>query len=82
MDNTLYEYSCVHLVISIYSAAKAPYLARFRVQKLGINELEAIALAISTQNNGPAINSQEQITKILSSGLGQEMWQAAIFKVM
>lgn len=53
------------------------------MQKLGINELETIALAISTQNNGPVVsNSQEQISKILSSGLGQEMWQAAIFKVM
>lgn len=29
------------------SAAKAPYLARFKVVRLGINELENIAMAIS-----------------------------------
>lgn len=30
------------------SAAKAPYLARFHVVKHGINELESLALAMST----------------------------------
>lgn len=30
------------------SAAKAPYLARFRVARCGINELENIAMAVST----------------------------------
>lgn len=29
------------------SAAKAPYLARFKVAKCGINELESIAMAVS-----------------------------------
>ncbi|GJQ75443.1 hypothetical protein Trydic_g23610 [Trypoxylus dichotomus] len=50
------------------SAAKAPYLARFKVVRCGINELEHIAMDIS--------NNEET-----SLSLGQEMWQAAIFKV-
>lgn len=29
------------------SAAKAPYLARFKVAKCGINELEQLAMAVS-----------------------------------
>ncbi|CAH1183299.1 unnamed protein product [Phaedon cochleariae] len=51
------------------SAAKAPYLARFKVAKCGINELENIAMDVSTNQ-----------TKELQS-FGPEMWQAAIFKV-
>lgn len=53
------------------SAAKAPYLARFRVRHCGINELETIALSISEGNGKLA----EHVS------LGPEMWQAAIFKV-
>lgn len=60
-----------------FSAAKAPYLARFRVRKCGINELEQTAMAISNQqtsgNSGKFIDS--------SSMMGLETWQAAIFKV-
>ena len=33
------------------SAAKAPYLARFHVVKHGINELESLALAMSTNKD-------------------------------
>nr|XP_023019758.1 phosphatidylinositol 4-kinase alpha [Leptinotarsa decemlineata] len=51
------------------SAAKAPYLARFKVARCGINELESIAMAVS--NN----QTREQ------QSFGPEMWQAAIFKV-
>ncbi|BFG00115.1 phosphatidylinositol 4-kinase alpha [Drosophila madeirensis] len=54
------------------SAAKAPYLARFRVYRCGITELETRAMEVS---NNP--NSQED-AKIT---LGVESWQAAIFKV-
>lgn len=54
----------------IYSAAKAPFLARFKVQKYGINELENIALAVST-------NGKVDIKRDPS----KETWQAAIFKV-
>ncbi|KAF5285106.1 hypothetical protein FQA39_LY16795 [Lamprigera yunnana] len=54
------------------SAAKAPYLARFKVVKCGITELEHIAMAVST-------NPHKAIFKDVS--LGPETWQAAIFKV-
>ncbi|XP_063216675.1 phosphatidylinositol 4-kinase alpha isoform X2 [Bacillus rossius redtenbacheri] len=53
------------------SAAKAPYLARFRVRRCGINELENMAMAIS---NHPHHHNPP-------SGLTAEFWQAAIFKV-
>ncbi|KAF5285205.1 hypothetical protein FQR65_LT13320 [Abscondita terminalis] len=54
------------------SAAKAPYLARFKVTKCGIKELENIAMAVST-------NPNNNVGKEMS--MGPEMWQAAIFKV-
>ncbi|KAL0266294.1 UNVERIFIED_CONTAM: hypothetical protein PYX00_008881 [Menopon gallinae] len=53
------------------SAAKAPYLAKFKVLRCGISELEALALAVS-----------DSPTKTLNINTkGQESWQAAIFKV-
>lgn len=55
--------------IPMQSAAKAPYLARFKVVKCGINELENIAMAISK-------NERRDL-----QSLGPEIWQAAIFKV-
>lgn len=55
------------------SAAKAPYLARFRVHRCGIAELEQMAMEVSI-NPASAIE-QPNIT------LGVESWQAAIFKV-
>lgn len=53
------------------SAAKAPYLARFKVLKCGISELENLALAVS-----------DSPTKVLPINTkDRETWQAAIFKV-
>lgn len=51
------------------SAAKAPFLARFRVRYCGIHELENLALNFRTN----ALTT--------STSVGPEMWQAAIFKV-
>ncbi|CAD7087007.1 unnamed protein product [Hermetia illucens] len=54
------------------SAAKAPYLARFRVLRCGITELEVKAMEVS--NNPNSIDETK-------GTLGVEAWQAAIFKV-
>jgi phosphatidylinositol 4-kinase len=51
------------------SAAKAPFLAKFKVQRYGIKELENIAMT-SSNNEKVKINNSSQ-----------ESWQAAIFKV-
>ncbi|KAK9874265.1 hypothetical protein WA026_002618 [Henosepilachna vigintioctopunctata] len=55
--------------IPMQSAAKAPYLARFKIAKCGINEMEKMAMAISLNQW-----TEEQ-------SMGMETWQAAIFKV-
>lgn len=55
------------------SAAKAPYLARFRVHRCGITELEQLAMDVSNQDLNSSV--QPSIT------LGVDSWQAAIFKV-
>lgn len=68
------------------SAAKAPYLARFKAVKCGINELENIAMAIS---NNEVFTTQKQFFIYFKCvfqqkdlhGMGPEYWQAAIFKV-
>lgn len=53
------------------SAAKAPYLARFKVQHCGIQEMENKVLNINKMTN----------TSPNQNGMGKEYWQAAIFKV-
>lgn len=51
------------------SAAKAPYLARFKVYRCGITELEQRAMEVSAKNEKSKLH------------LADESWQAAIFKV-
>ncbi|KPJ11645.1 Phosphatidylinositol 4-kinase alpha [Papilio machaon] len=58
------------------SAAKAPYLARFRVRKYGIAEMEAVAMAIASGQDPPTEEGKDRFTSIAA-----ETWQAAIFKV-
>lgn len=55
--------------IPLQSAAKAPFLARFKVCRCGINELETLAMNSSNQS------------KPSTKSFGPEVWQAAIFKV-
>ena len=60
-----------------FSAAKAPYLARFKVRKCNVDELERVGM----ENNSGAPNLhtiQEDDNKL---NLGEEYWTAAIFKV-
>lgn len=52
------------------SAAKAPYLAKFKVLKCGIAELEKLALEVDTSNSLEIPQTKKS-----------EIWQAAIFKV-
>lgn len=59
------------------SAAKAPYLARFKVKRCGITELEQLAMEVSGGGTGSTTTSP---TKQHLS-LHVESWQAAIFKV-
>ncbi|XP_053617223.1 phosphatidylinositol 4-kinase alpha isoform X3 [Plodia interpunctella] len=58
------------------SAAKAPYLARFRVRRYGIAEMEAVAMAIASGEEPPSEEGKDRFTSIAA-----ESWQAAIFKV-
>ncbi|CAK1590125.1 unnamed protein product [Parnassius mnemosyne] len=58
------------------SAAKAPYLARFRVRKYGIAEMEAVAMAIASGEDPPTEEGKDRYISMAA-----ETWQAAIFKV-
>lgn len=61
--------------LSFNSAAKAPYLARFKVQHCGIQEMENKVLSIAKAGTtSPTQNS-------IKGSMGKEYWQAAIFKV-
>ncbi|KAG1666136.1 Phosphatidylinositol 4-kinase alpha [Nymphon striatum] len=59
--------------IPLQSAAKAPFLARFKVKKCGIHELESQGLACNDSENDEASS-----VKSLSSN---QYWQGCIFKV-
>lgn len=65
------------------SAAKAPYLARFKVRRCGIKELESVGMATDDTNDTESTSSKNLQRKgsIASSDIGQEYWQACIFKV-
>lgn len=52
-------------MLTVDSAAKAPFLARFRVQRYGIHELERLA-------EGENVEKHE---------MSSQYWQACIFKV-
>ena len=56
------------------SAAKAPFLAKFKVNRCGIHNTEIQGLNVSESKTLPAISENEVSTKNL-------IWQAAIFKV-
>ncbi|KAF4530905.1 hypothetical protein B566_EDAN017820 [Ephemera danica] len=57
------------------SAAKAPFLARFKVRRCGISELEQLAMNVS--KHGALQPAQGQRRQSIAT----EIWQAAIFKV-
>lgn len=55
----------------LQSAAKAPYLARFKVINCGVTELENLAMSVS-----------DSPTMTLNISNKPQTWQAAIFKVL
>uniref|UniRef100_A0A8R1DKX0 1-phosphatidylinositol 4-kinase n=1 Tax=Caenorhabditis japonica TaxID=281687 RepID=A0A8R1DKX0_CAEJA len=63
------------------SAAKAPFLARFRVKRCGVRELERIGLQAQSENEKRSKSRDcnlEELKKVQDSRV---CWQAAIFKV-
>lgn len=65
----------------LFSAAKAPYLARFKVRKVGIKELEDLAMSVSDEDvqDGSSDTSPNENDPFKPSPT--DVWQAAIFKV-
>ncbi|CAI5445845.1 unnamed protein product [Caenorhabditis angaria] len=60
------------------SAAKAPFLARFRVKRCGVRELERSGLAAQSDGKKNQDCDLEELKKVQDSRV---CWQAAIFKV-
>ena len=58
--------------LDIFSAAKAPYLAKFRVRRCGIQELESLGM----KDRLSPTSSRDVETSMAS-----QYWQACIFKV-
>lgn len=65
--------------VPLQSAAKAPFLTRFKVLQCGINQVEQMSMSIIGGNS----DAVAELTKRLQfeSSMHRELWQAAIFKV-
>lgn len=63
------------------SAAKAPYLARFRVRKVGIKELEDLAMSVSDEKVQDCSSDSSPNENDPFKPSPSDVWQAAIFKV-
>lgn len=71
----------LYVLIIFFSAAKAPFLARFKARHCGVNELERVALECyqNAERNGTSTEADLQ-----TISRGDEMsigWTGAIFKV-
>lgn len=60
-----------------FSAAKAPFLARFKVRRCGVQELERIGIAAHQHDRPP----EADVRFLARSEDSRVCWQAAIFKV-
>ncbi|VDK64142.1 unnamed protein product, partial [Cylicostephanus goldi] len=63
------------------SAAKAPYLARFKVKQCGVQELERIGLEAQSREKGKSPPPEADLNELRRAGGPNICWQAAIFKV-
>ena len=71
---------CIYTVVDLgllCSAAKAPYLARFRVMEVGVHELEDMAVSTTTNE----ADAQHRHDAMLEASLDAPRWQGCIFKV-
>lgn len=65
--------------VPLQSAAKAPFLTRFKVLQCGINQVEQMSMSIIS---GTKDTLDELIKRFqCESAMQREIWQAAIFKV-
>lgn len=65
--------------IPLQSAAKAPFLTRFKVIQCGINQVERLSMEIISKSEEVAFELTKQLE--CDSAINRELWQAAIFKV-
>ncbi|KAK0421370.1 hypothetical protein QR680_015203 [Steinernema hermaphroditum] len=63
------------------SAAKAPFLARFKVKRCGVMELEKLGLDAHKDEAGEKVPSHADIKVLTKAEDSRVCWQAAIFKV-
>ncbi|EYC21934.1 hypothetical protein Y032_0018g3619 [Ancylostoma ceylanicum] len=63
------------------SAAKAPFLARFKVRRCGVQELEKIGLEAQSQEKGKPPPPRADLNELRKVTDANTCWQAAIFKV-
>ena len=65
--------------VPLQSAAKAPFLTRFKVLQCGINQVEQLSMNMISRSKDVAIELTKQLE--CESAMNRELWQAAIFKV-
>lgn len=65
--------------VPLQSAAKAPFLTRFKVLQCGINQVEQLSMNIIENGKDVALELSKQLE--LEASMNRELWQAAIFKV-
>jgi len=65
--------------VPLQSAAKAPFLTRFKVLQCGINQVENMSMDIISGNQDTIHELSRRLQN--ESAMHRELWQAAIFKV-